>query len=145
MLFLVLTLQQVQGVTYNRLTAGAQVAPATPPPAQLALAFYQGSVVATPAAVQAQLSNQQVALWQVKHSQAWALSTRFYTLKVGGAASPRIVLLTVLPAKGGGEMRLYAGSLVLYDAYRSAALKVLSATLKEQVGVEIFHEEMYDC
>lgn len=145
MLFLVLTLQQVQGVTYNRLTAGAQVAPATPPPPQLASAFYQGSVVATPATVQAQLNDQQVALWQVENSPAWALSTHFYTLQVGGVASPRIVLLTVLPAKGGGEMRLYAGSLVLYDTYRSATLKVLATALKEQVKAEIFYEQTHDC
>lgn len=145
MLFLTLTLEQLQEPTYNRLTSGEQVDPTTPPPAQLALAFYQGSVVATPATVQAQLSDQQVALWQVKNSRAWALSTRFYTLKIGGAASPRIVLLTVLPAKGGGEMRLYAGSLVLYDTYRSVALKVLATALKEQVSVEIFHDQTHDC
>jgi hypothetical protein len=101
--------------------------------------------VATPATVQAQLSDRQVALWQVEGSQAWALSTHFYTLQVGGTGSPRIVLLTVLPAKGGGEMRLYAGSLVLYDAYRSAALKVLVTALKEQVNTEIFYEQTHDC
>lgn len=145
MLFLVLTLQHLQGANYNRLTTGEQASPSTPPPAQLASVFYQGSIVATPAAVQAQLSDQQVALWQVEGTQAWALSTHFYTLQVGGAASPRIVLLTVLPAKGGGEMRLYAGDFVLYDTYLSAALKVLAATLKEQLHTPIFYEQTHDC
>lgn len=145
MLFLLLALEQLQGANYNRLTTGGQVSPTTPPLAQLAPAFYQGSVVATPATVQAQLSDRQVALWQVENSSAWALSTHFYTLQVGGAASPRIVLLTVLPAKGGGEMRLYAGDFVLYDTYHSAALKVLAATLKEHLRTEIFYEQTHDC
>ena len=137
MSFFLFTLHEQQSPSYNRLASGAAADPAAPAPAQLLPAFYQGGLVATPAGVRAQLSDRQVALWPVPGASAWALSTQLYTGLVGGAGGPEIDLLTVLPAKGGGAMQLYAGSLRLFDAYTSTALKQLAAALEAQAKAKV--------
>jgi hypothetical protein len=119
--------------------------PTAPAPWQVQQALYLTGLVETPAALQAQLSPRQVALWQVPGQAAWAVSTPACSILLNSPAGPRVELLTVRPAKGGGEMRLYVGDLVLYDTYHSPALGQLAAALEGQAGSTVNRLETHDC
>jgi hypothetical protein len=134
--------QKSQEPTYNSITSTISPIPlALPQPA----ADWHG-LVTTPGRIRQQLTNQQVLLWQVPGQETlWAVSTPTHTALVGGAARPYIDLVTVRPAKGGGEMRLYIGALALYDSYNLPTLKQLAAAVGERTNVAINQSETHDC
>jgi hypothetical protein len=133
--------QVSQEPTYNSITSNTSPTQLGPPPA----GNWNGLVI-TPGRFQQQLTTQQVLLWQVPGQETlWAVSTPAHTALVGGAARPYIDLVTVRPAKGGGEMRLYIGALALYDSYSSPTLKQLAAAVKERTKVAINQSETHDC
>jgi hypothetical protein len=134
--------QESQEPTYNSITSTTSPTPlALPPPA----ADWNG-LVATPGRFRQQLTTRQILLWQVPGQETlWAVSTPTHTTLVGGAARPYIDLVTVRPAKGGGEMRLYIGALALYDSYSSPTLRQLAAAVEERTNVAINQSETHDC
>lgn len=133
--------QESQEPTYNSITSNTSSTQIGPPPA----ADWNG-LVATPGRFRQQLTTRQVLLWQVPGQETlWAVSTPTHTTLVGGAARPYIDLVTVRPAKGGGEMRLYIGALALYDSYSSPTLRQLAAAVEERTNVAINQSETHDC
>ena len=133
--------QESQEPTYNSITSNTSSTQIGPPPA----ADWNG-LVATPGRFRQQLTTRQVLLWQVPGQETlWAVSTPAYTALVGSAARPYIDLVTVRPAKGGVEMRLYIGALALYDSYGSPTLKQLAAAVEERTKVVINQSETHDC
>ena len=99
----------------------------------------------TPPLVRDQLSPRQVGFWQLASQLVWAVSTQHYTALLTPATPPLVELVTIRPAKGGGEMRLYVGQLALYDAYRSTAFGLLGATIGGVTGIFIKQRTSYDC
>jgi hypothetical protein len=133
--------QESQEPTYNSTTSNASPTQIGPPPA----GNWNG-LVATPGCFRQQLTTRQVLLWQVPDQEMlWAVSTLGHTALVGDAARPYIDLVTVHPAKGGGEMRLYICALALYDSYSSPTLKQLAAAVEERTKVAINQSETHDC
>jgi hypothetical protein len=133
--------QESQEPTYNSTTSNVSPTQIGPPPA----GNWNG-LVATPGRFRQQLTTRQVLLWQVPDQEMlWAVSTPTHTALVGGAARPYIDLVTVRPAKGGGEMWLYIGALALYDSYSSPTLKQLAAAVEERTKVAINQSETHDC
>ena len=99
----------------------------------------------TPDYVAEQLKLNTVAFWQLASGPVWAVSTKNHTILIEKNNAPLVDLVTVKPAKGGGEMRLYAGPLALYDTYRSKALPLLAAAIAQRTGLVIRQSESYDC
>ena len=102
-------------------------------------------VFPTPTHVRARISLQQVAFWQLAGQQVWAVSTLNHTVLLRSSSAMLVDLVTVRPAKGGGEMRLYVGQLALYDVYHSEALRQLAAAIEGSTGIIIRRSESYDC
>jgi hypothetical protein len=133
--------QESQESTYNSTTSNVSPTQIGPPPA----GNWNG-LVATPGRFRQQLTTRQVLMWQVPDQEMlWAVSTLVHTALVGDAARPYIDLVTVHPAKGGGEMRLYISALALYDSYSSPTLKQLAAAVEERTKVAINQSETHDC
>jgi hypothetical protein len=120
------------------------------PEAQLLLAkraLHHEGLYQTPAALQAQLSDRQVALWLVSGDSDYALSTKWHTVLLPGrrGPGPRVDLVTTRPAKGGGFRSLQVGELALYDVYNSLVLEQLAEALETQGYATIVRSENYDC
>lgn len=107
-------------------------------------ALYREGLLETPPPLQARLSPTQLALWRVPTRAAWAISTQYDTVLLPDADPAAVELVTLHPAKGGGNVQLSAGALSLNDAYNAPALPRLAQAL-ERVGVAVRRDEDYDC
>ena len=108
-------------------------------------ALYREGLCETPTRWQAQLSDHEVALWAVPGRAAWAVSTQCDTVLLAADAPPTVELVTLRPAKGGGNVQLRVGDLQLGDAYGSAALPDLAAAIERYASQPVQRVEDYDC
>ncbi|RTQ51391.1 hypothetical protein EJV47_06185 [Hymenobacter gummosus] len=107
-------------------------------------ALYREGLLETPAPLQGRLAPTQVALWRAADQAAWAVSTTFDTVLLPDAAPGPVELVTLHPAKGGGNVQLILAGLSLQDAYKAPALPRLAAAL-EQAGIAVQRLEDHDC
>jgi len=109
--------------------------------------YYFDDWYQTPAALQAQLTGYQAALWRAAGERTWALSFEAATVLLpthAGSGAP-LDFVTVCPAKGGGYLALHVGTLVFYDDYRSPVLPQLLAEVVARTAVKVNYLESHDC
>lgn len=137
--------QESQYPNYNALSSPAPTQSPSIDDAEAPRSSTWHDVLPTPVHVREQLGLQQIALWQLAGLPVWAVSTQSHTVLLGAPETLPVEWVNVLPAKGGGNKRLYIGKLALYDAYHSGTLLALALAIEQQTGLRIKKSESHDC